>query len=201
MGISEQARNITDTSLKQVLTDAADPAGALKDHLLRLEQSLRELATGEELLARQCAWLAANIERNLEHARREEARAARLLQLAQEPAARLALADKRDALIRVIADQKQLRKLEDSLPPLRRQLSELRQRIDLSRSLRARLTAGELLRDEDLHRPPPPAPEPATTQTHPPDRERDELDRELDRLRQQLGLADESPNPGSEDPA
>jgi hypothetical protein len=204
VGISEQARNITDTSLRLVLAASDDPARAIKDHLLRLEGSLRDLIAGEELLAKQCAWLFANMERNLKLAESEEARAARLLQLGREDDARQALADKRESLIRVTADQRRLTHLETSLPPLRKQLAELRERIDQARAIRARLAAGQPLGDDDLHRPGPrdasqpaqAAPTPASDdQPAPSPAPDEELDRELERLRRRL--ADSPPEEGS----
>ena len=198
VGIREQARNVTDTSLKQIVSGAADPAAALKDHVLRLEASLRDLVASEEVLARQCAWLNANIERNLKAAEAEEARAARLLQLDREDAARQALADKRDSLIQVTTDRRRLLQLENSLPGLRPQIQELRDRIDHSRALRARLVAGQPLQDDDFHRPgaqpysPPAPPDPSRSAPTGPDQsaqsadDTKELDRELERLRRRL---------------
>jgi phage shock protein A len=191
VGISEQARNITDTSLKLVISASDDPANSLKQHVLRLESALRDLSSSEELLAKQCAWLSTNIERNLKQAESDEARAARLLQLDRQDDARQALSDKRDALIQVTSDRRRLLQLESSLPGLREQIRLLKARIDQARSIRTRLVAGEPLSDQDLHRPPdsassvtrPPVATPENPETFRTDRD---LDRELDRLRRRL---------------
>ena len=201
MGISEQARNVTDTSLKLVLTTSDDPAQALKRHILKLEASHRDLARSEESVVNQCRWLSDNIERNLKLAGAEEARAGKLIERNQEAPARDALRDKRDALRRATADQRKLAQLEDSLPALRDQLRGLRERIDQAKTLRTRMTAGEKLREGDLHRqadpttpPSPPVPAPAR-QSLPDDPtpaldEEKELDRELERLRDRLDSRD-----------
>ena len=204
MGISEQARNITDTSLRQVVNASDDPVRALKEHVLRLEGSLRELAAAEEVLVKQCEWLASNIERNLKLAESEEARAGRLLGLGQEASARQALAEKRESLVRVTADQKQLRKLEASLPGLRGQAQELRERIEQAKAVRARIAASEPISDEDLHGPAahePVQPKPGPAKSSQGAFGEDELDREVERLRRRIENPGNTPKSTPEDRA
>ena len=204
MGISEQARNVTDTSLKLVLTTSDDPVQALKRHILKLEASHRDLARSEGSVVNQCRWLSDNIERNLKLAQAEETRAQKLLEHNQEKSARDALRDKRDALRRTTADQRKLTQLENSLPALRDQLRGLRERIDQAKALRTRMTAGENLQESDLHRQTEPtsqSPAPAPERQDLPDEptlvldEEKELDRELERLRDRLESRDREDAP------
>ena len=154
MGIFEQARNITDTSLRLVLDASDEPAEALKRHILKLEASLRDLARSEESIVRQCQWLGANVERNLKLAEASEARAAKLLELGREQPARETLRDKRESVRQVSADQRRLAPLEASLSGVRDQLQQLQRRITQAKKVRARLAAGKPLDEENLHRPP-----------------------------------------------
>jgi len=193
VGISEQARNITDPSLKLVIEHADEPAGALKQHLLRLEASLRDVLAARDLIAGQCAWLAQNIDRNLKLAESADADAERFLKLDRETDARRALQDKRSTLLQVTTDQKKLRTLELSLTPLDAQLTQLRERIEQARAIRPRLSSGKPLTDAELHRhaseEPPPTPTPDTTSETPTASHDQDIERELDRLRQRLDKA------------
>ena len=204
MGISEQARNVTDTSLRLVLTTSDDPSQALKRHILKLEASHRDLLQSETSVVNQCRWLSDNIERNLKLARAEEVRAGKLIEHKQDQRARDALRDKRDALRRTTADQRKLAQLEDSLPALREQLRELRERIDQARTLRTRMTAGETVQESDLHRqtePTPPSTAPTPARRDLPNEptstldEEKELDREMQRLRDRLDHRDREDAP------
>ena len=188
MGLFEQARNITDTDLRLVLTESSQPVDALKKHILKLEASLRELVRGEEYLVKQREWLDQAVERNLKLAEQSEARAARMLELGREEEARGALLEKRESLGQMSADRRQLEREERTLTDLRRQRRQLEQRIDQARRIRVRMAAGEPLSESDLHPVPsePPAePEPVRPAPELSPGDEDELTKEIERLRRQ----------------
>ena len=188
MGLFEQARNITDTDLRVVLTQSDQPVDALKAHILKLEASQRELVRSEEFLVRQRDWLEQAVERSLGVAEQSAARAEKMVAAGREDLAREALLDKKESMRQMSADARQLERLERSLAEARGQRAQLEARINQARRIRARIAAGEPLEEGDLHQEPPPPEKPVglSPRASLTPGEEKELTRELDELRRQV---------------
>ncbi|HUW59294.1 MAG TPA: hypothetical protein VMZ92_21855, partial [Planctomycetota bacterium] len=98
MGLFEKARNITDTELRVVVAESADPAGSLRRHILSLEESQRQLRSSQGFLRRQRDWLEKSAERKLSLAEEWEKRALTAARQDRDDLARHALVRKKELL-------------------------------------------------------------------------------------------------------
>ena len=198
MGLFEKAKNITDTELRMVVAGGGDPSESLRRHILRLEESQRQLKSSHGFLERQRTWLENSAERKLSLAEEWEKRAVTAVKQDREGLARQALLRKKELLRSMSEDRGQLERLLPQLEEVEDQLCKLREKTLKARAVRARFSAeGEAgaLEDEKGVRPPDVVKgsdpffvgEPVLS-----DREREELDEELKDLKRRIELEEES---------
>jgi phage shock protein A len=139
LGILEKAKNITDTDLRLVVTQASDPEAALRRHILSLEESQRQLRGSEEHLARQCDWLQAGIDRKLALAESWDKREAQAKAAGREDLAQHARERKNELLAQLAEDRRELDRVAPQVSEVRTRLEEVRAKIVKARDARKQL--------------------------------------------------------------
>ena len=190
MGVFEKAKNITDTDLRIVVTGSSDPAEALRRHVLRLEETQRQLKGPEGFLDRQREWLEESVERKLGLAEEWDKRAAAAVEADRDDLARHAIRRKKELLRSLNEDRQSLNDLMPQLEEVRSRLKNIRRKIAKAREVRATLCD-----DPEFTPTESAASEPATPAAGSPTSEDDvldqagegEVDEELRRLKRRLG--------------
>ena len=190
MGLFEKARNITDTELRVVVAESADPAGSLRRHILSLEESQRQLRSSQGFLRRQRDWLEKSAERKLSLAEEWEKRALTAARQDRDDLARHALVRKKELLQSMGEDRRQLERILPQLEEADRRLSEVRQKILKARAVRTRLfgegETGVLDADDAASTDTAGSRPVEREESDLTERERQELDEELEDLKRRL---------------
>ena len=190
MGLMEKAKNITDTSLRILVRDSSDPSEALRQHILSLEESQRQLGSSRGFLERQRKWLESSAERKLKLAEEWESRAATAAKSGRDDLARHALLRKRELLRSMSEDRRQLVQILPQLEELEGRVCEVRQKILKARAARAKAfgAGGTVPEEEESSGAAPTAASHADDGIEEalPEGERKELDEELDDLKRRL---------------
>ncbi len=139
MGIFEKARNITDTDLRILLEKASEPSDALRRHILSLEESQRQLRSSRNFLEKQRTWLENSAERKLGLAEEWESRAMTAARQDRDDLARHALIRKKELLLSMSEDRRQLERILPQLTQTEGQAREVRKKILKAKALRSRL--------------------------------------------------------------
>jgi len=152
MGLLEKSKNITDTDLRLLVQQSAEPREALRRHILSLEESQRQLRSSQGFLGRQCTWLERSAERKLELAEEWDRRALTAARAERDDLAKHALLRKKELLRSMSEDRRQLERLQPQLAEVEERLGAVRRKIAKSRAVRATLfdeTGGEAAAEDD----------------------------------------------------
>jgi phage shock protein A len=191
MGLFEQARNITDTDLRIIVQESSDPSEAMRRHILSLEESHRQLKSSLNTLERQRAWLENSAERKLTLAEEWDKRAATAALGARDDLARHALLRKKELLQSMAEDRRQLEQVLPQLSDVQARQNEVHGKILKARAVRSKFFeegAASAAGGEDEQRPPQAPRGAARIAEKLSDRERQDLEKELEDLKRRLDL-------------